>query len=440
MARTESSEITADAFLRHIRDYRIIPESSRNRALANAPSGATAKTLATLLHNSKLLTRFQGARLLQGQGPSLRLGQYLLLEEIGKGGMGRVFRAEHSTMGRVVALKILSSDLVNSPRAKEFFFRERRAASQLTHPNIVTAFDANEVAGAHFLVMEMVEGPNLEKLVRERGPLPYQVACEYVRQVATGLDHAFEQGMVHRDIKPSNILLKSETEPGKAGLVKISDFGLARLAPIRAENAGSNHGTIMVDENTIIGTPDYLAPEQAKSLHQADIRSDIYSLGCTLFYLLTGRVPYPGTKGLEKIIKHSTDSIPKPSALVPGIPPEVDALVARMMAKDPAARFQNPKEAAIAITSAMGVEDAASVPVALAIPQVEANPFAAFQSTWNEAIVTPFEDKPSSTPSRPPKGPVPKAVFTHVQALAIAILALTIVASAMVLALRYLVG
>lgn len=440
MARADAPDISADAFLRQIRDFRVVPESSLNKALTSAPSGASAKALATHLLHSGLLTRFQGARLLQGHGPSLRLGQYLLIEELGRGGMGRVFRAEHSAMGRIVALKILSSDLVNSPRAREFFLREVRAASRLHHPNIVTAFDANEVGGVHFLVMELVQGPNLEKLVRERGPLPSQVACEYIRQVAAGLQHAFEQGMVHRDIKPSNLLLKAESDPSRPGLVKISDFGLARLAPIRAENAGSNHGTILVEENTIIGTPDYLAPEQARSLHHADIRSDIYSLGCTLFFLLTGRVPYPGTKGLEKIIKHSTDPVPSPSSLAPGIPPEVDDLAARMMAKDPADRPQTPLEAAEAIAMAMGTGQAQPMAVAIAFPQIEPDPFAAFQSTWTEAVITPFDEKRTAPTTNPPRIVTGKRIYTPAQAFGVAIGAVVLIATAMVLALRFLAG
>ena len=439
MVKSGATDVSADAFLRQIRDFKVIPESSLNKALTSAPPGASAKALATHLLHSGLLTRFQGARLLQGQGPSLRLGQYLLIEELGRGGMGRVFRAEHSAMGRIVALKILSADLVNSPRAKEFFLREVRAASRLHHPNIVTAFDANEVNGVHFLVMELVQGPNLEKLVRERGPLPAPVACEYIRQVAAGLEHAFEQGMVHRDIKPSNLLIKGEPEPSKPGLIKISDFGLARLAPIRAENAGSNHGTILVEENTIIGTPDYLAPEQAKSLHQADIRSDIYSLGCTLFFLLTGRVPYPGTKGLEKIIKHSTDPVPAPSTLVPGIPPEVDQLVVRMMAKDPADRPQTPREAAESITLAMGSGQAESVLIALATPIIESDPFSAFQQTLNDAVITPFHDK---TPSKPPKAisQTREGNLSNTQAVFFAIVSVVLIAAIMVAALRFFIG
>jgi serine/threonine-protein kinase len=366
------------------------------------------------------------------------LGQYLILEELGKGGMGRVFRAEHTAMGRVVALKVLASDLVNSPRAKEFFMREVRAASRLYHPNIVTAFDANEVNGIHILVMELVQGPNLEHLVRQRGPLPVTVACEYARQVATGLDHATEHGMVHRDIKPSNLLLRPDADPTRPGLVKISDFGLARLAPIRHEGTPTSHGTIMVEENTIIGTPDYLAPEQARSLHQADIRSDIYSLGCTLYFLLTGKVPYPGTKGLEKIIKHSTDPIPKPSALVSGIPANVDAVVGRMMAKEPADRYQTPREVAAALAEAIG-EDDGTLPIALAVPMSNPDPFASFQNTWKDTIITPFEGKstPPTTESNRIKSN--RRGFSGIQAGLIAVVAVALIATIAVVILRIFV-
>ena len=438
MAGPETSEISSEAFLRQIREFQVIPEAPLQKALNALTTSVNARSMATHLLQSGIMTRFQGSRLLQGQGASLRLGQYLILEELGRGGMGRVFRAEHTAMGRVVALKVLASDLVNSPRAKEFFMREVRAASQLYHPNIVTAFDANEVNGIHILVMELVQGPNLEHLVRQRGPLPVTVACEYARQVATGLDHATEHGMVHRDIKPSNLLLRPDADPTRPGLVKISDFGLARLAPIRHEGTPTSHGTIMVEENTIIGTPDYLAPEQARSLHQADIRSDIYSLGCTLYFLLTGKVPYPGTKGLEKIIKHSTDPIPKPSALVSGIPPNVDAVVGRMMAKEPADRYQTPREVAAALAEAIG-EDDGTLPIALAVPMSNPDPFASFQNTWKDTIITPFEGKstPPTTESNRIKSN--RRGFSGIQAGLIAVVAVALIATIAVVILRIFV-
>jgi serine/threonine-protein kinase len=438
MAGPETSEISSEAFLHQIREFQVIAEAPLQKALKALAPNSNAKSVATHLLQSGILTRFQGSRLLQGQGASLRMGQYLILEELGRGGMGRVFRAEHTAMGRIVALKVLASDLVNSQRAKEFFLREVRAASRLNHPNIVTAFDANEVNGIHILVMELVQGPNLEHLVRERGPLPISVACEYARQVATGLDHATEHGMVHRDIKPSNLLLRPDATPTRPGLVKISDFGLARLAPIRHEGTPSSHGTIMVEANTIIGTPDYLAPEQARSLHQADIRSDIYSLGCTLYFLLTGKVPYPGTKGLEKIIKHSTDPIPNPSALVAGIPPIIDSIVGRMMAKEPADRYQTPREVATALAEAIG-GDTGALPVALAVPAPIPDPFATFQSTWKDTIVTPFDEKFTPPIIEPARSNPTRRGFSGVQAGFIALVVVAAIATIAVAILRIFV-
>jgi serine/threonine protein kinase len=244
--------------------------------------------------------------------------------------------------------------------------------------------------------------------------------------------------MVHRDIKPSNLLLRPDADPTRPGLVKISDFGLARLAPIRHESTPTSHGTIMVEENTIIGTPDYLAPEQARSLHQADIRSDIYSLGCTLYFLLTGKVPYPGTKGLEKIIKHSTDPIPKPSALVSGIPSNVDAVVGRMMAKEPADRYQTPREVAAALAEAIG-EDYGTLPIALAVPMSNPDPFASFQNTWKDTIITPFEGKstPPTTESNRIKSN--RRGFSGIQAGLIAVVAVALIATIAVVILRIFV-
>jgi serine/threonine-protein kinase len=220
------------------------------------------------------------------------------------------------------------------------------AAASLVHPNIVTAFDADQIGDRCFLIMEYVDGPNLDQLVQEQGPLPVDRACDFVRQVAEGLQCAFGIGMVHRDIKPANLLLKCDTADA---LVKISDFGLARLHE-QVRHGSKVPPTIMVKINTIVGTPDYLSPEQSRSIHKADIRSDLYSLGCTFYYLLTGQVPFPGGTSFEKLIRHCTEKPVPVEELRPEVPPGVGDIVRILLAKDPRQRFQTPAELAFALT------------------------------------------------------------------------------------------
>ncbi len=255
---------------------------------------------------------------------------------LGAGGMGAVYRARHKLMDREVALKVVKAQLVEKPGRVERFHREVQAAARLIHPNIVTAFDAEQVGDTHFLVMEFVPGQSLAQVIQERGRLPVALACEYVRQAAVGLQHAYKQGMVHRDIKPANLMVTN------SGRVKILDFGLARLA---SELPGDG----ATQEGYVLGTPDYIAPEQAEDSRQADIRADIYSLGCTLYHLLTGEPPFPTGTFLQKIKAHQTQA-PRPlRELCPDLPAGLVAVVERMMAKDPVQRYQTPAEVAQAL-------------------------------------------------------------------------------------------
>jgi serine/threonine protein kinase/tetratricopeptide (TPR) repeat protein len=263
--------------------------------------------------------------------------RYQLLEPLGSGGMGAVYKARHRLMERTVALKVINPNLVCRPEAVERFEREVRAAARLSHPNIVTAFDAEQAGGAHFLVMEFVEGTSLGRLVENQRPLPVARACLYVRQAALGLEHAFEHGMVHRDIKPDNLLLTPK------GRVKILDFGLARFLS-ESEPTGK-----LTQVGMLMGTPDYMPPEQAGSAHTADIRADIYSLGCTLYHLLTGRPPFAGGTLVQKLAAHLQQT-PRPLDKVrPNVPPGLARVVERMLAKNPAERFQRPAEVAQAL-------------------------------------------------------------------------------------------
>jgi hypothetical protein len=275
--------------------------------------------------------------------------RYRVLELIGVGGMGAVYKAEHVLMGRPVALKVLNRELTDRPATAERFRREARAAAQLAHPNIVAAFDAEQAGDLHFLVMEYVDGVSLARLVADRGPLPVAEACDYIRQAALGLQHAHERGMVHRDIKPQNLMRTP------AGQIKILDFGLARFALENAADAQAADGPeeaagSLTLTGTVMGTPDYIAPEQARDAHTADIRADIYSLGCTLYHLLAGHAPFPEGSVVQKVKAHMEHD-PRPlSAVRPDVPPELVRVIERMTAKDAADRFQTPAEVLEALT------------------------------------------------------------------------------------------
>jgi WD40 repeat protein len=286
--------------------------------------------------------------------------RYRILGLLGSGGMGTVFKAEHKLMERIVALKVIRSELIAKPEAVERFRGEAKAAAHLSHPNIVIAHDAEQAGDVHFLVMEYVEGESLESLVRRRGPMPVEEACDYVRQAALGLQHAFERGMVHRDIKPANLLIsdcglriadsktsrpaldQSASRKPQVANAKIADFGLARFASEQASGTATPMGVV-------VGTPDYIAPEQAMDPRRADIRADIYSLGCTLYHLLAGRPPFPEGTALQKLLAHQQKPPTPLGELRPDVPPELGRVLERMMAKEPARRYQTPADVAEAL-------------------------------------------------------------------------------------------
>ncbi|QDU64276.1 Serine/threonine-protein kinase PknB [Planctomycetes bacterium Pan216] len=268
--------------------------------------------------------------------------RYRIIRSLGAGGMGTVFQAEHRLMERQVALKIISPQLLEDAKAIERFRLEVKAAARLHHPNIVTAYDAEQVGDLHMLVMEFVDGKSLSEVVKLKGPLPVGHACHYIRQAAIGLSHAAQLGMVHRDIKPHNLMLT------RKGQVKILDFGLARFAreATTAEDADSDTVTALTHDGVVLGTPDYMAPEQARDARTADIRADIYSLGCTLYYLLVGRPPFHGRTTVGKLMAHGGEEPDSITELREDIPPEIETILRQMMAKRPDDRFQTPEEIA----------------------------------------------------------------------------------------------
>ena len=272
--------------------------------------------------------------------------RYEILGLIGKGGMGDVYKARHRKMERTVALKVINRGLVQKAEAIDRFHREVKAAAQLSHPNIVTSYDADHAGDFHFMVMEFVDGVDLSQTVKKRGALPVAEACDYIRQAAIGLQHAHERGMVHRDIKPHNLMVTAD------GTIKILDFGLASLAPeaIPASDAVAASSDLTA-AGAIMGTPDFISPEQAEDARKADIRSDIYSLGATLYYLLSGRVPFDDGSVMHKLKSHAQVEPAPLNSVRDDVPEELVAIASKMMAKDPDERYLTPKEVADALES-----------------------------------------------------------------------------------------
>ena len=358
----------------------IPPDSFANlaRAAAAAPSigspGATPAPAANPITQEKVPAGF------------VNHPRYRILNELGAGGMGTVYKAHDQLMDRVVAVKVVSPHLTAKASALARFWKEVLAAAKLEHVNIVRAYDAGEAGGSQFLVMEFVEGTSLDRLVTKKGPLSVPMACAFTRQAAQGLQHAAEKGMTHRDIKPQNLLVT------KKGQVRILDFGLARF--VSTEDADENAPTqrlpfgagkapvdaSVTNPNLLMGTPDYLSPEQAKNSHDVDPRSDIYSLGCTLYFLLTGKPPFAGaTTLIDKLVAH-TEQAPSPIREERfEVSEGLAAVLAKMMAKNKEDRYQTAKEAADALApytraDAGAKEDAAKEPVFEVVDAVVVTP------------------------------------------------------------------
>lgn len=322
------------------------------------------RALAKELLRREWLTAYQINQIFLGHAEDLVLGQYLCLNKIGEGGMGNVFKALQRRFQRIVALKVLRRECVEQGKALLRFQREIRAVGQMRHPNIVRAHDADEAGGLHYIAMEYIEGIDLARMVKRQGPLAIEPALDFVRQIALALQHAHDAGLIHRDVKPANILVAKETGATRKahqryrwGMVKLLDLGLARRSDPK-EASLTAHGTVM-------GTPDFIAPEQALNPHTCDGRADLYSLGCTLYYLLTGRIPFPQGGVTEKLLHHQMHEA-EPIAQVRrqrlmqesaktgkrideefyDVPANVDAVVRKLMAKRPEDRFQSGAEVA----------------------------------------------------------------------------------------------
>ncbi len=280
-----------------------------------------------------VITQYQADKFLAGQLSDIYFGDYIVLEELGRGGMGTVLLARHRRMEREVAIKILPVTTLESESAVARFYQEVKVAAKLTHPNIVHAYDAGEHHGFHYLVMEYVRGHDLAKVLEQLGTIPVHLALDYITQTAQGLDYAHRKGVVHRDIKPSNLLLDDE------GAVKILDMGLARIG--RGPAAGLEASMHLTTTGQVMGTVEYMSPEQAEDTRAADARSDIYSLGCTFFRLITGQSPFSRDTVVKTILAHREAPIPLIAEDLDPIAPQLNPLFQRMVAKNPEHRFQN---------------------------------------------------------------------------------------------------
>ncbi len=287
------------------------------------------RRLARQAVQSQALTLWQAQQVLAGRTAGFKVDRYILLELIGQGGMGRVYLARDTRLNRRVALKILAPERINNPRALARFQREARVGAQLQHENLVRVYDFGESSGRHFLVMEFIEGKTIGQLLSEQGPMPPATAARLARQVAHGLAHAHRKGLIHRDVNPYNIMVTHE------GVAKLADLGLA--IDLAEEDRVTREGAT-------VGTFDYVAPEQARHSHSADIRSDIYSLGCTLYHMLSGQVPFPSPSLPEKLFAHQAiEAIPL-DQLVPGLPAGLAEVVKTMMRKQPDERYATPSQ------------------------------------------------------------------------------------------------
>jgi serine/threonine protein kinase len=382
---------TADEFLALVRksgiadDKRLTAYLKKDRPTSPLPSEPRA--LAEQLVRDGLITHFQAEQFMQGKWRRFTIGNYKVLERIGSGGMGSVFLCEHKSMRRRAAVKVLPTAQANDPAALERFYREARAVAALDHPNIVRAYDIDQEDNLHFLVMEYVDGSSLQEIIQRVGPLDPIRAAHYISQSALGLQHAHEvAALVHRDIKPGNILVD------RSGTVKVLDLGLARFFYDEDDLLTKKY------DETVLGTADYLAPEQALDSHSVDIRGDIYSLGGTFYFCLTGLSPFSEGTVAQKLIWHQTRQ-PKPiRAFRPDVPAEMIAIVNKMMAKDPAQRYQTPLEVAQALLP--WTQDCIAPPAENEMPRLSPAAQARNLGEMSASLITPTPLGPLSSRAR----------------------------------------
>lgn len=343
-----SLKLTAASFLTGVKQSGLIDAGKIERLLDDLQRDgvnlADSAAIAAALVARGALTDWQSEKLLQGRHKGFVLGRYRLLSLLGTGEMSAVYLAEHVTMERRCAIKVLPAAKVKDTSYLGRFLREARAVATLNHPNIIKAYDVDKQVEAgteiHFLVMEYIEGKNLGKVAVERGPLPFVEAADFIRQAADGLHHAHQCGLVHRDIKPDNLLIDA------TGKVHLADLGLARFF-----NADDEESLTIKHDEKVLGTADFLAPEQAIDSHSVDHRADIYSLGCTLYYALTGHPPFTDGSLVQRLLAHQTRKPPSVRYDRPDVPEDLLEILERMMAKRADDRFQSAADVSHALST-----------------------------------------------------------------------------------------
>ncbi|MFM7098607.1 MAG: serine/threonine protein kinase [Gemmataceae bacterium] len=302
------------------------------------------------LVSRKYVTEYQASLLIRGHGEGFFINSYKILERLGKGRMGGVYKAEHET-GQIVALKVLPP---SKSREKNFlmrFHREAQMTMKLVHPNIVRTFETGVCNGLHYMVMDYLAGETLDQFLKRSGKVPPAESCHIVYQALRGLDCIFQHGLVHRDLKPANMMLAGQVPNAKIldKTLKILDMGLGKLTKNKEPVHQVATALHLTDEGVILGTPDYMAPEQARDARNIDIRADIYSLGCVLYHLLTGQPPFPDTNIVNQMIRHATEE-PKPASFFnPQVPDGLNKIINTMLAKDPSNRYEVPEKCSQAL-------------------------------------------------------------------------------------------
>lgn len=351
------SIVSSGALIDLLRLHRLLP-ADRLAELPHLAKGRSgeARPFAKFLAQRGWLTVFQINEILSGRAQELAIGPYHVLDRLGRGGLSQVFKARHADYQWLVALKVLKPEALANEGGRAQFLQEMEAMAQLEHPNIVQFCDVDQAGDTFYVAMEFVEGADLGKHVALTGPLPVSEACDYIRQAALGLQHAHERNLVHRDLKPVNLYLTHVRAPAVAGfrkkqnkprpLIKILDWGLASL---RFPREASTPQLLERMGTGLIGTADYLSPEQARDAASVDVRGDIYSLGCSFFFLLAGQPPFPGGTLMQKLLQHQQAEPPSLSGFRRDVPEEVEAILRRMLAKAPQHRFQTPAAVAAAL-------------------------------------------------------------------------------------------